>query len=262
MIRYLSLYYHLVKFSIINEMEYRFDFLANVARYVVWVIVAYIGFLVIFQQTTTIVGWNKNEAFVLFGVYMLIDEIWFALFSRNLNMISEYIRLGTLDYILLRPVSTQFLVSLKELLLVSVPNVFIAFGIIGYYLHQADVQRTFLQVLIGGLLIVNSILMLYSIMIIAVTLAFWIIELKAFWELYDIFTEGARYPIGFYKEPLRFILTFIIPLAIMFTFPAQFLVKNLSWEFIILSFVVGGMLFFAAHKFFYFGIKHYNSASS
>jgi len=73
-------------------------------------------------------------------------------------------------------------------------------------------------------------------------------------------TEGARYPVGFYKEPLHFIFIFIIPLAVIFTFPVQFLVKGLAWEFVLLSFLIGALLFFLSHKFFYFGVKHYNSA--
>lgn len=260
--RYLALYYHFFLFSLISRMEYRFDFVMSALRSLGWVGVTILTYTILFTQTSEIAGWSKEEVLVMFGIFMIIDESWNAFFSDNLVRLSDYVRLGELDHILLLPLSTQFFVSLRHVLIFTIPNIIIGFGVALYYLSQLSITISWWQYAISLLLIVNGLFIMYSIMLLFVSLTFWVVQLRAFWDLYEILTYGAKYPIGFYRNPLHFFFLFIIPLGVAFTFPAEFLVKGLSWQVVATAFCVGVGIFVVAHKFFYFGLKQYNSASS
>jgi len=260
--RYLTLYYHFFLFSLVSRMEYRFDFVMSALRSLGWVGVTIITYTVLFSQTPNIAGWSKEEVLVLFGIFMIIDESWNAFFSDNLVRLSDYVRLGELDHILLLPLSTQFFVSLRHVLIFTLPNIVIGFCVTGYFLTKLSLDISWWQYLLTAFLAFNGLILLYSLMLLLVTSTFWIVQLRAFWDLYNVMTYGAKYPISFYQNPLHFLFLFIVPLGVVFTFPAEFLVKGLSWELVFLSFALGIGFFFISHKFFYFGLKHYNSASS
>jgi len=156
MIRYLKLYFYLFKFSCIQYLEHRIDFLTNTLRSLGWIGVALISFAILFQQSNTIAGWNRNELLLMFGMYMLINESWYALFSENLVNFSELIRLGDFDHILLLPVSTQFISSLQNFLVFSLPNIFFSLCLVGYNLHFITRHITGVQYVISGLLVLNG----------------------------------------------------------------------------------------------------------
>lgn len=260
--RYLTLYAHLFRLSFIRRMEYRFDFFLNMLRSFGWLLIGMLGFSILFSQTSTIAGWNKHEAFLLYGLFVFINELWYALFFINITNIPRYVQYGQFDYLILLPVSLQFLVSLKEVLSFALPNAFFAiFIIVGQYVALGQSIGAG-SLLVAVLLIINGLFILYSIMLLIATLSFWFVRLHAIWEVYQTITEGARYPVDLFKDPLHFIFVYVIPLAIIFTFPAQFLVKGLSWQLVVFSFMVGIGSFVVARKFFYYGIKHYDSASS
>lgn len=260
--RYFRLFFYFFRFSLMERLEYRLDFFLNIARSIGWIFVAIIGFTVIFQNTPVLAGWNKYQALTLYGVFLCINELWYMLFFLNLTRVPYNIQSGQFDYILLLPISTQFLVSLRQVLVFTFPNAVLSLFVIGHYSSLAVEHIPISTYIMTAFLVLNGLIILYSIMFIAVTTSFWIIRLKAFWEFYGLITEGARYPVDIFKDPLHFIFVFIIPLALIFTFPAQLLVRGLSPFLVLTSFIVGIGIFVLAHKFFYFGIRHYNSASS
>lgn len=260
--RYIRLYFYFVKFSIISRLEYRFEFIANTVRSIGWLLVSLFGFAVIFSQTKLIAGWTHEESLVLYGVYLFINETWYTFFYLNLTQISDLVQSGEFDFILLKPISTQFLISLRQFMIYSVPNMVLGLGIIVYFSSSVAKQVSLLDYAFGLVLMINGLVILYSLMFMAVCLSFWIVRLRAFWEIYDMATEGARYPVDIFKNPMRFFFMFIVPLAFIFTFPAQFIVKSLSPIFIGVSFFMSSILLFLSSIVLKNGIRHYNSASS
>lgn len=260
--QHLLLFYHLLKYSIINRLEYRFDFLLNTLQSFGWLLVSLLSLEVIFSRTPLVAGWSKSEVFTLYGIFMAINTLWVTLFSSNLPKLSKFIQQGDFDFILLKPVSSQFLISLKEITVSTIPSFIVSFFIIFHYARLGSKIIGVGTYMITAALMVNGLIVLYSLILLVTTLSFWVVRMHAFWEFYILVTEGARYPISFFRNPLRFIFTFIIPLLVIFTIPAQTLVKATSIETILISFMIGAVLFTLSNRFFYFGIKHYNSASS
>ncbi|MBI3576448.1 ABC-2 family transporter protein, partial [Candidatus Gottesmanbacteria bacterium] len=198
-------------------MENRFDFVLNIVRSTAWILIGILGFSILFGQANTIAGWNKHEALLLYGLFMFISELWYVLFFLNITRIPKYIQYGQFDYLLLLPVSLQFLVSLKEVLPFGLSNaLFAMFIIVGQYAALGKSIGAG-SLIVVALLVINGLVILYSIMFFIATLSFWFIRLHAIWEVYQTITEGARYPVDLFKDPLHFIFIFIIPLAVIFT---------------------------------------------
>lgn len=262
MIKYLRLFYHLFYYSLQSRLEYRMDFVANVIRSLTTILVGYIGFSVIFDNTSYLAGWSKNEALVLFGIFLFINELWRVLFFLNLGMLPSYIQKGDLDGLLLKPISVQFLISLRHSLVFAIPNVIISVFVIGYYSSKITPAIEAFKYIGMGVLMLNGLLLLYSITLLFVSISFWTVRLQAFFDFYQSIIEGARYPVDIFSGILRIFFTFILPIAIIFTFPAQYLVKDLSIIAILVSITMGIFFLILSHKFFYYGIKRYNSASS
>jgi ABC-2 type transport system permease protein len=260
--KYLLLFKAFFIYSLQGKLEYRFDFFINILRSVGWLFVGVFSFQVLYAQTAVIGGWTKAEAMSLFGIFVIITQLWYIFLAPNLLGFSDMVRTGEFDFLLMKPISTQFIVSLKEVYIYSFSNFLLGVGIVFYYGAQVAKTVNLFTIAISVLLIGNGLIILYSIMLALVTLSFWIINFSSFWHVYEVLTEGARYPVTFFKNPLRFLFTFIIPLSVIFTIPAEFLVKETSWWVIIVAFLVGVLCFYLSSKFFYFGVRHYNSASS
>lgn len=259
--RYLRIFYLFMKYSFMVKMEYRMDFLFNSLVGIGWPLISLISFEVIFKQTSTLAGWTKNEVLILYGVFMIINVLWYTLFFENLNNIPELIRSGKMDYILLLPLSSQFILSLRSIFLSTISNIFISIIILVFSVINSPGTFSLLNYLLGFLLIVNGLVIIYSIMLIVITSSFWFIRFQAFGTVYLTMTEGARYPVTLFKNPFQFIFTYIIPLGIIFTLPAKTIVKNISFPEVAIAFLIGLILFVVSHKIFYIGIRNYNSAS-
>ena len=104
--------------------------------------------------------------------------------------------------------------------------------------------------------------MVYSLWLLLVTLAFWFVRVDNFAEIFWTFYEAGRFPVYVYRGTLRFILTFIVPIAFLTTFPAAALLGELSRIYIVGAVIMAAALFYASVRFWRYAIRFYSSASS
>jgi ABC-2 type transport system permease protein len=83
-----------------------------------------------------------------------------------------------------------------------------------------------------------------------------------FGELFYAFYETGRFPVTIYGRWLRFVLTYIVPVAFLTTFPAATLLGKLSIGFVVASVVMAIALFYSSSRFWNYAIRFYSSASS
>ena len=112
--------------------------------------------------------------------------------------ISGYIRDGEMDFLLLRPVSSQFLVSLRLLSLPDAVNVLIGLALTVYAGEQ---RRRPLERPPGSPRRWRSgcaaLLLLYALWFATVTCAFWLVQVDTLDTLFYSVFETARYPVSF-----------------------------------------------------------------
>src|SRR3989449_5361872 len=112
--RYLSIYAALWKNSVTREMIFKSNFLLWIFVELLWfgLQLSLIG--VLYLHTDHIGTWTKWEVVMLIGASHFIQQIFQAFFIINCSNLSELIRTGKLDFLLLLPVNTRFLVSLRQ----------------------------------------------------------------------------------------------------------------------------------------------------
>lgn len=260
--RYLRLWRRFLILAFVREAEYRVNFMVGVAEGITELALAVVTFLLLYQFTNTVAGWSRAQVLVLVGVYRVADGLIGLQVAPNMLAISGYIRRGDMDFLLLRPVSSQFLVSLRNLSLPDAVNVLIGLALTVYAGIHAGVVWS-LSGIAGALLFgVCGVILLYALWFATVTLCFWLVQVDSLDTLFYGLFETARYPISFFKGVIRALLTFAVPVAFATTFPAQALLGTADYRLLPVGVALAAAALVATHLFWSYAVRHYSSASS
>jgi len=262
MLRYARLWRRFFVLAFVREAEYRVNFFLGLTEGVAQLALAVFTFTLLYRFTDDVAGWSRWQVLVLVGIYRVVDGIISMQVDPNMYAISEAIRQGELDFVLLRPVSSQFLVSLRKIKLPEGVNVLIGLALAVYAGQRAGLQWSLPHVVEATLFVVCGLLLLYAVWFFIVTWAFWLVTVDTLDSLFYSLFETARYPVSFFKGIVRTLLTFAIPVAFATTFPAQALFGQADPHMLALGLLLAALALFGSHAFWQFAIRHYSSASS
>src|SRR5881296_2157155 len=174
--RYLSIYAALWKNSVTREMIFKSNFLLWIFVELLWfgLQLSLIG--VLYLHTDHIGSWTKWQVVLLIGASHFIQQIFQAFFLINCTNLSELIRTGKLDFLLLLPVNTRFLVSLRQVDLGGFVNATFAVAVMAYAADQLHFIPGFAQMLGFLVLCVAGILIHYSLMFLLASISFWTVR--------------------------------------------------------------------------------------
>ncbi|MDE3090571.1 MAG: ABC-2 family transporter protein [Chloroflexota bacterium] len=260
--RYLRLLSVFYKYSIISELEYRVEFLANVFMSVFWLAWAIVSVAVFFLHSDRIGDWTWQEVLMVVALYTLFSGVMEALLRPNVGAVLDQVRDGTFDFVLTKPVNAQFIASLRNIVVWRLSDVVIGLGLIVYALAQLRITPTLGQLALFFLMLLAATFIVYSLWLMMVSLAFWFVKLDNFTELFNGFYEAGRYPVTIYRGFIRAFLTFVVPIAFVTTFPASALLGRIDQATVLMGIVFAIGLFVVSNRFWNFAVKHYSSASS
>lgn len=260
--RYLRLTGLMMKNCFVREMQFKGNFLVRFFTELMWVVMQFIYIEVMYGQTSEIGGWNKWEMIVLVGTNYVISQLFEALFYDNCVRLTDQIRQGDLDFNLIKPINTQFIVSLRYTDYASILGSTVGLAIIVFALGKMGVGVTMGGALLFAALVVNSILIYYSILFVLSTWTFWIGRSNNLMELYWQFGQFSRYPGDIYPWLLRRLLLTLIPMLVVSNFPAGVLIHKLENGLVFYGFAIGVVFFALAAWVWQRGLKRYRSASS
>jgi ABC-2 type transport system permease protein len=255
-----------LRVSGLTAMQYRADFVVRGLLAVLWIVVTLVPVLVVFGARQTIAGWSFPEALVVVGWFTLLHAVLEGAVSPSLTAVVEHVRHGTLDFVLLKPADAQFLVSTTKFEPWRVVDFAGALLIFGYAFRHLGRWPSGAQLLVGLVFFVLAVLILYSFWILVVCAAFWVVKVDNLSYLFGSVFDAGRWPIdvfnGVFRNALRIVFTFVFPLAVMTTYPAQALLGKLTWPTAIGA--IGGGLAFAivARAVWLRALSLYTSASS
>lgn len=261
--RYGSIYAMLWRNSVIREMSFKMNFILWIFVELLWFALQ-LGFMaVIYQHTERIATWTKWQVVLLIGASQFIQQIFTAIFLSNLTQLSEHIRTGKLDFMLLLPVNTRFLISFRQVDLGGFVNAGTAVVVMGYAAHRLHLAPGAVQ--IGGFLaLVGCSLMIhYSLMLILASSSFWTVRAQGVvWGYYNLFNI-ARMPDEAFHGVFRAVFTLAIPMLLVANVPAKLLAEKLGsgWE-ILLLVAMSAACFGASEWMWRFSLRRYTSASS
>lgn len=260
---YLALYAALWRNSVIRELGFKVNFLMWIVVEALWFALQLTFIGVLYLHTDHIGTWTKWQVVALIGTSHLIQQLFTALFLTNLTALSEHIRTGKLDFMLLLPVNTRFLISFRQVDLGGFVNAASALCVIGYALHRLGHTPGLAQFAGFAVLVVVGILIHYSLMLMLSATSFWTVRAQGIvWGYYNLFNI-ARLPDEAFHGPFKAVFTFVLPMLLVSNVPVKLLVDKLGSPLEILLLVTLAALICVASEIVWrTALKRYTSASS
>lgn len=238
-----------------NRNVFSIFFLGKIIRYL-----SYFGFLYfLVKGSNGLLGYSQNQALFVTATFIFIDTTA-QFFFRSVYTFRNLVVSGDFDLVLVKPTNSLFrslMGSPDPIDLLTLPPILFVLVWIGVSLHP-----TILNTMLYILLTVNSLLIYASFHILVISVSVITLQVDHLIEVFRDLSSMGRFPVGIYKEPLRALLTFIVPIGLMYTFPAN-AINGLLTPMVYIGTLFVGIIFFAVSvKFWKFALKKYTSASS
>ena len=223
-----------------------------------------------YQAEQQAAAWDKYQFFVFIATSMFINSIVQMFFMTNADEFSELIRTGGLDFALLKPIDTQFLISLRRVEFASLANFVVAAVLMAYALPRVEgFTLTVWQVMLYPLYVAAGVGILYSLMIVLAAASVWLGRNTSIYDFWFYITTFSRYPMEIYSGPiggwLRFVCTFVFPILLVVNVPARMLAKPLQpdyWYLALFAIAATILSLLASRWVFQRALLSYRSASS
>ena len=259
--KYLSLFKSFFKASLISELEYRFNITARIFTDIVWYAAQLSVFEVIFLHTRSLNGWTLAETRVFMGVLFVTDSLYMLCFSENLDRVGEKVRRGDLDLLLVKPVNSQWMMSLQKVSIAYIGNFFISLGWLTFALLKLDTEIG-LRFLWLVPMVPIGLTIVYSIRFIIASTALFFTRADAVTYIwYQLYRLGTR-PDSIYPLVLRYTVLSVLPIAFLASVPARLILNRASPWMALLGVGLSVTLLFISHRVWNYGLRQYSSASS
>jgi ABC-2 type transport system permease protein len=213
----------------------------------------------IFKHTDALAGYSLQEVALFFLTFNIVD-ILAQLFFRGIYGVRSLIREGDFDYFLIQPTNVLFRVAFHTVDFLDVITLLPVFAITYYLLREIGAST--IHVVLYAILVINGLLIAFAIHIAVASLAVLTQELEnTIWIYRDLMTLG-RFPSDIYDVAMRSIITFIIPVAVMVSFPAKAYLGKLSGPWMAQAFLMAATSVALSLLFWRFATRRYTSVSS
>lgn len=206
-------------------------------------------------------GWSLGEATALLGTFQVVSGILATFIEPNLEWFTSQVKNGKLDNILLQPVPSIFLASLGSCAPLGLSEVMLGATLVLVGLYEAGKIPTATGILGWLVLVAAGIAITWASRMLLASLAFWApsVELDV---LYRALWQCGRYPVSIYRQPIRFVLTYMLPVAFISTIPAHILIQDTDPLQIVIGLVVAIGAIGVVQLAWNAGLRRYTSATS
>lgn len=260
--KYLRIFFKLFSISTKRYLENRLNALGSVLAATGSIFLQIMFIDLVFSYTPNLAGWKKEEIIFVVGLARILVTLFSLLFLRSINFLSFYIRDGSLDILLTKPVNSQFFVSLRLSkpyeLLNLIPGLLVcmyAMGLMGFSYSFFDL----ILLLIG---LVSGLFILYGIYFFIGTWSIWFTNFFSINSIFQIIKEPLNIPLDIFGKGINFILYFVVPLSFVVTVPAKIFLGKSPEAGILLGALIAFFLVWLSNKFWNYALKYYTSASS
>lgn len=276
---YAAVFSTFLRNSLVREMTFRANFLIECLSSVTWTLMNLGFYLLIFHHTDQFgSGWGKWEFFVFLSTTMIVNSIVQAFFMPNCEEVSELIRTGGLDFALLKPIDTQFLISLQKVDWSALANLAAGLILLVVSLTQLHTRTenplplTTSALMLYPLFVVCGVGIMYSLMIALSSTSIWLGRNQSLYDFWFYITNFARYPMEIYEGavggPLRFAFTFVVPVLLVVNVPARLLARplypqsSIDWSLPLFTLAATMVALLLSRWLFLAALSGYRSASS
>ncbi len=266
--------------SLIRDMSFRTNFIMQCVSSVSWALMNFGLYRIIYGHAQTIGAWGESEFFIFLGTIWIINSLLQTFFMPNAEEFSELIRTGSLDFALLKPIDTQFLISFAKVdwsQLVNVPlGLFVVVFSVRELMGDPDnpLHVGWGTILLYLFFVGCGLLILYSLMLMLAASSVWLGRNQNLYTFWFYITNFYRYPLEIYQRgalgwTLFATFTFVIPILVVANVPARVLAQPLrpgsapgDWGYAVIAVVAAGLSLVISRALFRRALLSYRSASS
>jgi ABC-2 type transport system permease protein len=264
--RYVRLFGQLARYTLARELAFRGNFLVKVSVEVLWLGILTAFYRTVFARTSLVAGWTEDQYFFFVGCFFALNGLIETFFLENCNDFAELVRTGDLDFLLLRPIDEQFLISCRRIDWGTGPNVVMGAAVmLGALLHMGW-QFDALKVVAFFVTFGCGVVIAYTFMLMLTALSVWMVRNQSLMEMWWLFTSLARYPKEIFHNtwaaPLGRFFTFFVPILLIVNVPSSLMVRTLDPRMIAFTLAATVALFWVSRRFFRRALRSYRSASS
>jgi ABC-2 type transport system permease protein len=265
--RYLRLIVAQARYGLARELAFRGNFLVKVSVEVLWFFLLMAFWETVFSKTSIVAGWPRDQYLFFVGCYFALAGLIEALFLENCSEFAELVRTGDLDFILLKPIDEQFLVSYRGIDWSAAPNVLMGGSLMGVALYQMGWAFDPLRILLFLVMFACGVAIAYSCLLVLTSSAVWLVRSQSLMEMWWLFTSLMRYPkevyVGRLASPLGWFFWFIVPILLVSNVPARVMIRSVfDPGTLVFTAAAACALLVASRWFFRLALRRYRSASS
>jgi ABC-2 type transport system permease protein len=246
--------------AIAAELEYRANFAIAALTSLGGLAGSLFGLFLFYRTGYTFQGWRWEEALIVLGIFTMLEGFSGTFLAPNLNRIVKHVQQGTLDFVLLKPVSSQFWLSAHTISPWGLPD--LIFGAIVVFYAGSQLGVSLFAYLTSLIPLAFGVTILYSLWFMLGATSIWFVKIYNVTEVLRGLLEAGRFPMAAYPVAYRFFFTFLVPVAFLTTLPAQAMLGRVEIGWTIAAALLAAALFIAASFFWRFALRFYTSASS
>ncbi len=252
----------LVRASLQQDLEYRANFLAGFGATLAQAVWSVGVVAVIYHYAGAVRGWTYDQALAVVGMFTIVNGFVEGVLRPNVQGLVQQVRDGTFDFVLVKPVDSQVLVSLRYVRFAQGWDVLAGLALVGYGVASSGARPGVLEVATFATMLLAALVMVYGLWLMSITLSFWFVKVDNVVEVVQAGIEGGRYPVDALGGWVRIVLTFVLPVGFITTFPASSVLGRAEpWQ-IVGSWGGAVLLFALSRRTWRMALRHYTSASS
>lgn len=250
-----------IRASVQEAVAYRANFWISLLHATLNLATGVLGLVVLFGQVEQVRGWDLPAALALLGIYLTLGSLRSLVLGPSMDSLAGLdgdVWSGRLDYTLLQPVSTQFLASLRRWQPLALLDLLPGLALIAVASWQLRLDLGPADALTFLLALAAALAILYALLLTATALIFWAPGVLFTW-IFDSIFQMARYPLGLYPGWVRLLLTWVVPIGLITTVPAEALTGRLAPSLLLATLALSLLLTLAASLLFRRALRRYES---
>ncbi|MDE3113136.1 MAG: ABC-2 family transporter protein [Chloroflexota bacterium] len=260
--RYLRLLALFARTELQFALEYRVNLLLEIGQMLIVVVTSVGAVLILYAYTQAMNGWTLEQMIVLLGVYYIVQGVEELVLQPSFERFMEHVREGTLDFILLKPISSQFMVSFRHFQTVQTLQVLVGVAITVYGVARLAAVVTPATALAFAVTLVCGFVLIYALLLVLSTFAFWFVRVDNLLAIFWAFIDAGRFPIDIYPGWLRVTMSTVVPVGIAVTVPAKAIVGLVDAPTLAAVVAATVIAWVVSRAFWKIGVRSYTGASA
>ena len=248
--------------ALAGQLEYQVNMLIDLVAMVGSLAGSIFVLSVFFGQGRELGGWSWEAALVVQGIYTFLDGVSSTWLRPNLGAIVTHVREGTLDFVLLKPIDSQFWVSLRIMAPAGLPEMGLGLVLIVWAASRAGASFSLGTVLVAVLMLCVGGVILYALWFVIAATSIWFVKTWNATEVLRAVLASGRFPVSAYPPTLRLVFTLVLPVAFLTTVPAEVILGRAAMPMLALGLFLAVIFFVGSRAFWLFALRYYTSASS